>query len=416
MLSTSRCRNSQIHGGRLTQLSVPVVLLWLILPAISLAAPGTAANSADDAAAASGARPAVDIIDRLSRKHAAAQRVEELDQESWKAISKEGDVARAIMSMSHAAELARSEFGGEHWLTVVKESLAAGLKSLDELPPARRQLYVEASKAQAFAVFQWSQGNKERALSLLRQAQDKRTQGLGANHILSANFLMGLAFHECDVNDFREAKRHSEEAAEILKVAWGEKSPGWANALYYEALAERGLHDLEPAEKHFREAIEILEPVAREGISEFFLMMYSDAQLHVARLLNDRGRYADAEPFARRGSDILAFASRQVLGRFLESQVDLARSVSGQERFTEADVLFACLFKSLPQNPPPDALARIFTCYAEHLRRAHRDDDAKQLQSRIQKLSAQIAKPKSDDDYGLEIAPSAGAPAATRKK
>ena len=47
--------------------------------------------------------------------------------------------------------------------------------------------------------------------------------------------------------------------------------------LYYEALAERGLHELEPAEQHFREAIEILEPVAREGISEFFLMMYSDA-------------------------------------------------------------------------------------------------------------------------------------------
>jgi hypothetical protein len=407
-------------AGKLTrglkQSANRALLVGLFVVTMTQLVPRASALAEDDTKAAAGASASVDVLDRASSLQRAAQRAEELDQEAWKAISKDGDLDLAIMNMSEAAELARSVLGGDHWLTVLKESLAGGLKSVEKLPPAQKRLFIEASKSQSFAKFQWSQGNKQRALAQLRQAQDKRTEALGGDHVFAASFLLGLAGHECEAEDFREAKRHAADAVRILKTTWGDRNPGWAQALYYQALAENGLHEIEAAERHFREVTEILEPVAREGFSEFHMMIYSDAQLHVARLLNDQGRFGEAEPFSRRGSEILAFASRQVYGRFLESQVHVARSVSGQEKFAEAEIIFACLFKSLPANPPPDSLARIFTCYAEHLRRAHRDAEADQLEARIRKLSAQNAQPKSDNDTGSETAPSADAPAATRKK
>jgi hypothetical protein len=160
-------------------------------------------------------------------------------------------------------------------------------------------------------------------------------------------------------------------------------------------MAEAGLHELEAAERDVHTAIEILEPVAREGFNDFYLAMYSDAQLYLARFLNDQERYTDAEPFARRAADILAFAPRQAYGKFLESQLDVARSVSGQGKIAEAEMIFTCLFKSLPSNTPPDVLARILARYAEHLRRDHRDVDAEELELRVRKLSAKNRNPQS---------------------
>lgn len=405
MPELSRCCNSPKYSLKPSP-SLTGLLLYIAVVTITMAGPRTAANAADDANAATAASSPADIIDRLSRKQAAAQRIEELDQEAWKAISKEGDLDLAIMNMSHAAELARSEFGAKHWLTVLKETVATGMKSLAELPPARKQLFIEATRGESFAVFQWSQGNKERALSQMRRAHDKRIEAVGADHVLAATFLLGLSHHEREAQDFGEAKRHAADAVRFLKTRWGEKNPGWAHALYHLALAERGLHELEPAERHFRDVIEILEPVAREGFNDFYLMVFSDAQLHVARLLNDRGRFADAEPFARHGSEILAFAKQNAYGKFVESQLDVARSVSGQGKTSEADIIFNCLFKSLPANPPPEAIARVLAAYTEHLRRIHRDADAEQLEARIRKLSVQTSKPKSNSDGEAGITPS----------
>ena len=196
MIQIPCCVDSPIRARDLTWRSTAVLFLGLAVTASALLAlPRIAVHAADDANASTGARPSVDIIDRLSRKHAAAQRVEELDQESWKAISKEGDFAHAVMSMSHAAELARSEFGGDHWLAVVKESLATGLKSLEDLPPARRQLLCRDTQSPG----------------VCRISMVAREQGPGAvtvapgpgqafrslwepTTLLSANFLLGLAF------------------------------------------------------------------------------------------------------------------------------------------------------------------------------------------------------------------------------
>lgn len=396
MLQTSHCVDSQQRTRGSRKPSVASLMLAFSLVGITLSIPRTAARAADSPnAAANGGSPSNDFLERTMRKNRAAQRVEELDQEAWRAISKDGEFELAAATMSQAAELARSEFGGQHWLTILKESLAAGLKSLEKLPQDRRQLFVNALKGESVAAFQFSQGNRERALAQLRQAQDKRSQALGADHILSVYGLLGLSSTERGMQEYGEAKHHAGDAVRVLKTIWGEKNPGWAHALYFLAMAEAGLRELDAAERDVRTAIEILEPVAREGFNDFYLVIYSDALLYLARFLNEQERYGDAEPFARRGADILAFAPRQAYAKFLESQLDVAHSVSGQGKIAEAEIIFTCLFKSLPSNSPPEVIARFLSRYAEHLRRDHRDVDAEELELRVRKLSAKSRNPQS---------------------
>lgn len=180
-----------------------------------------AALAAEVADEAPGATPSNDLYERTARRQRIARRVEKLDQDSWRSISADGDLETAFTTMSEAAVLARSEFGDDHWLAVWKNSLALGMKSLGELPYDRKELFVEASKDQARAVFLWSQGTRDRALVQLRKAQGKRTQALGDDHIISVNFLLGLALLECEVEDYRDAKRHAEGAIRGLETIWG---------------------------------------------------------------------------------------------------------------------------------------------------------------------------------------------------
>jgi tetratricopeptide (TPR) repeat protein len=315
--------------------------------------------------------------------------------------------------MSKAADLARSEFGAEHWLTKLKDSLATGLKSLAILPEPQKQLFIEAARSQSLSGYLYSNGKRDRALAQIRQARDQRDQAVGSEHILSAYFLLGLVYSECQMGDFRSGQRDADAAVSILKTAWGEKNPGYAHALYYQAIAEAGLRDLDQAEQHFREALEILEPVAREGISNHFLLMYAGVQLQLAKLLNGQERFAEAEPFARRSSELHAFAPRQT---YLEGQLDLARSLSGQGKDAEAEILFTCLIRAVQPNPPPHVMAHILALYAEHLRRVHRDTDADQLETLIQKISAKNAGPKSIDERAPEATPLADIPKGTRRK
>ena len=157
--------------------------------------------------------------------------------------------------------------------------------------------------------------------------------------------------------------------------------------LYYLARAEAGLGEIEPAERHLREAIEILETVAREGFSDHYLLMYAQSQVHLARLLNERGRYGEAGTYARGGSEILAFALPHEWGKYVEGQLELARSVSGQGKTGEAEILFTCLLRPMKPESPPEMIAKILIRYAEHLRRNHRDADAEQMDERARKLS-----------------------------
>lgn len=394
--------------------SASELLPRILFVAVALAASSLAANAADDGGPATAALP-IDLLERAAHLQKAGQRVDELEQNAWRALSTDGDIELAVETISEAADLARAKFGDEHWLTVLKKSVASGMKSLGELTPLRRDLLFEASKGQSRAAYHASQGNRERALALNRQAQDKREQALGGDHIISVYCLLGLISNECAMEDFREGKRHAADAVRVLKSAWGEKNPGMAHALFYQAMAEAGLREFEPAEKHFRESLAILEPVAVEGCSEFYVMMHADVQLQLARLLNDLQRFADAELFARRGTEILAYAPRMTYGKYLDGQVDVARSVSGQGKMAEADIIFTCLLRSVPPNPAPETTARILTHYADHLRRAHRDADAEQLDAKISKLPVRNPSLKSSGDNGSGATPAADVPAATRK-
>lgn len=394
----------------------PICSVGLALVVLALTSGELMAGAADVADTANGAAPSADFLERTNRRQAAAQRIDELEQETWKFVVPDGDFASATASMSRAADLARSEFGAEHWLTKLKESLATGLKSLAKLPEAQRQLFIEAAKSQSLSGYLWSNGKRDGALAQIRQSRNQRDQAVGSEHILSAYFLLGLAYNECQMGDFRSGQRDAEAAVGVVKAAWGEKNPGYAHALFYQAIAEAGLRDHDQAEQHFREALAILEPVAREGISNHFLQMYASVQLQLARLLNAQERFADAEPFARRGSEILGFAPRQSYTNYLEGQLDLARSLSGQGKDAEAEILFTCLIRSVQPNPPPHVMAHILALYAEHLRRVNRESDAEQLETLIRKISATSAGPKSIDERASEAVPLADIPKGAKRK
>lgn len=195
---------------------------------------------------------------------------------------------------------------------------------------------------------------------------------------------------ELGMKDFLASKADAAHAARILKKAWGEKNPGYAHAIYFQALAEYGLQEWEPAERHFRQAIEILQLVAAEGHSDFYVGMYGAAQVHLARLLNDQGRYDDAEPFARSGSEVSVWGA---LAHFAEGQLEVARSVSGQGKNAEAEVVFACLIKTLDAKAPQALSNNVLGAYAEHLRRTDRDAEADRLAARLRLRSAQSSRP-----------------------
>jgi hypothetical protein len=341
-----------------------------------------------------GGKPIVDLLDRATRLQAAANRIEELDQTGWKSISSEGDLDAAVAAMSEAADLARTAFGEEHWLTKLRDTLAAGVKSLAGLSPVKKQQAIEAIESQSRWNLAWPDGNRERCLSKLRQAQEKIDQVLGPDHLLSTYSLLGLANHECELGEFRSAQVHASRAVTVLKPTWGDQNPGFAHSLYALAMTEVGLKELESAELHFREAARILESVAREGISGPYLHMYAGTQLFLARMLNDQERFADAESFARRGTEIHGFSPRQTYTNYLEGQLDLARSLSGQGKIEEAEILFSCLVKVVIPNAPPHVLANILGRYTEHLRRNHRDAEADQIESRLRKLSARSERPQ----------------------
>lgn len=372
---------------------------------------------ADGENAAANSKPgAGDVLERSGRRHAAADRVEELDQQAWKAISKDGDIDQAILSMAEAAELAATEFGKEHWLCISKTSLAAGMKSLKDLPPDSRQVIIDAARSQAAATFQWSQGHREKALGQMRLVHEKRQRILGKEHILTAHSLLGLGYHECGFAQYRDAEEHLLKVVDLLRSAWGGQSPGCATALFYLAAAEVGLKDFEPAEQHLRQAIEILQPVAGDGSFDFFLMMHADAQVHLARLLNDLDRFDESEPFARRGAAVMAFFPSAAYGKYLESQIETARSLSGQGKPIEAEILFKCLIKSVPPHSPPEGGAMILRRYAEHFRRLHRDADAEGLEKRIKALLAQNRQQQPADGLPVERPALSDQPNATRKK
>jgi hypothetical protein len=130
-------------------------------------------------------------------------------------------------------------------------------------------------------------------------------------------------------------------------------------------------------------------------------------------LLNNQRRFVDVEPFARRGCEILAFSPQDAYRRFVEGQLDVVRSACGQGKNAEAEMIFTCLLKSLRSNPPPDLTAKTLACYAEHLRRNHRDAEVDQLEECLRHMSA--PNRNANLDYGRKAAPVAEKQPDTRK-
>lgn len=385
------CTRHRPSIGRTSRLVSSLQIACVLL---SIAAGPALARGAEDTGNAAAA--SADLVDQAMRLGAAGNRVEELDRDAWKAIANGGDFEGAATLMSQAADLARTEFGERHWFTTLKQTLAAGLQSVAGLAQEKRDLFVEAVKGQSRSTFLRSKGEGERATLELQKSHDKCVRALGADHILSIYFSLGLIDCELRLHDYPSAKAHAEAAVRALKKAWGEKNPGYAHAIYFQGLAEYGLRDMEPARRHFREALEILEPVVRDGANDFYIGMYAGAQLNQARLLNDLEEFAAAEPVARRASALLALQNQY--SQFMLSQLEVARSASGQGHASEAETILNFLVRASRSDAPREWSVALLSRYAEHLRRVHRDADAERLESRIREMPLQASNLKAGGD------------------
>jgi tetratricopeptide (TPR) repeat protein len=215
------------------------------------------------------------------------------------------------------------------------------------------------------------------------------------------------------MGEFQSAGEHVSEVVDNYRKQFGDADPALAHALGVQALVQFKLNQREVAERQFRQALDIIEPVVRDNYDFDTLEIYAHATVMLAVILNDRHDYLDAEPLARRASDVYVAGLPGWATPFVESQLQVARSLSGQGKRGDAELVFASLLKMMRPEPPPPLVASVLAGYARHLRSVHRDADAELLEARAKQLfpHVEVFSPKS------EIVPaSAAKPSAPTRK
>jgi len=264
---------------------------------------------------------------------------------------------------------------------------AAAFAAIAKLPPEKRQLYVDAFKTREGALALLSRGDRNRGNAQLQKAQEQLVSALGPGNILLVYNLFNLTLVEASIGEFTTGKVHAEELLAIVERGWGKTNPATAHALFHLAKHEYGLKDFPAAEVHLVRAIAILEPFIRGRATDFHTTMYCQLEHFMARLLNDTKRFAEAEPHAHQAAEIAAFDSQKQFLLFLESQIEMARSRSGQDKKALAEITFKCLLNEIEENWPAQLRIKILVPYAEHLRGSDQQAEAERVEARIKELS-----------------------------
>lgn len=357
-----------------------------LLPTVSFLV--IAASSLMAVAEDSQPRASEPFDERRTEIRAAVKMVSDIDARAFRQV----DFGRAAEIMGEAAELARSTLGETHWLTRLKQSLVDGFTSLSKLPDDRQRLYADSFNPQPSVLQLMRQGDHAAGIAQLQRAHEQRVSAVGAGHTMLLYGLLALSSTEAEAGELQSARLHASEAVAIAERIWGQDNPGTAHAIRLQGTAECGLGEFEVAEKHLKRAIAIYEPVVAEGLASIYSQQYARAEMRLAQLLNDQKRFAEAEPHAHRATEVLTFHLKEEAGSFVQSQIEIARSLSGQEQFAGAEIIFKGLLNNIETNWPPSLTAAVLSPYAAHLRRLGNAKDAERVEIRVQQLQAPRAK------------------------
>ena len=227
-----------------------------------------------------------------------------------------GDVAGAEDYFRRALNMQRSLFGAEH------AEVALSLNNLAFIARARgdtstseallreslamfRKVFGEthgvvAARLATLAVFVYEvRGDRTEAVKLAREALAMRRTLYDDDHGGLANSLNDLGYLLMVAGTYEEAEALHREALAMRRRIVGNEHKSVAISLNYLALVRRALGDNTEAERCFREALDICRT------------MGDDAGLHVesldnlTSLLQEAGRFAEAEPLLRECLEIL---------------------------------------------------------------------------------------------------------------
>lgn len=295
--------------------------------------------------------------------------ISEMDAEAFAPPFDDNFEARATL-MQNAANLSKETFGERHWHTVLKQSLADGLKSVAGLPSAKQELLREGLTAKLTAASLAAQGKRDLALRGMRRANERLVAAIGADHILTNYSLFGIVYDEARLEASEIAKEHAQIVVGFAARQWGKDHPAYGHALRNLAWAESQLREFESAEKHLQQAIAILEPVATEGLSDFYIQVYAIAHSNIARVYNEQGRYAEGEMPARQGVELLALHPNPHYVDIVAGLLEVARSESGQGRYAKAEITFTAVRRIQLSLRHPWLTEHFTTLFNEHRDRA----------------------------------------------
>lgn len=299
------------------------------------------------------------------------------------------DYEKAARGTEESAQLIEARHGKGSQQARPIRATADAFAELLRSPVEKRQLYVQAYKLRDAGYAVLARGDRVRGIRQMQQAQEQLEKVLGAGNLLLIYNLFNLTLVEAAVGEYEKGKAHSEELVFIVEREWGRGNGPLAHAIYHLAKNEYGLRDFDAAERHLNEAISLFEFMGKDRTTDWYTQMWVGVEILMARMLNEQSRFADAEPHAQRASGIATFFLREQYGNFLDAQIELARSQSGQGKDAAAEVTFRLLLSAIEKEWPPQIVIKILAPYAEHLRNDNRPGEAERVDARIKVLEEQ---------------------------
>jgi tetratricopeptide (TPR) repeat protein len=305
-----------------------------------------------------------------------------------------GDFQSALDARQKQLKITQKFYGPDDWPNHVSNGWVSALERILELSPADREQITSAQRA-------FKQAQRMRATVQLNNAIELGSKSLaiydrllGKDNFLTLLASQGLA--ECHSLAGNYAAAKSRLLDDLPRVArqFGSRTQSSAISLHWLAMSERGLGEFEAAEKHIGEAILVFRQLESHGQDERIISSFPDQLLLLAQVQNDRRKPIEAEKSVRECLERLNSPAPLNAPLFGRIQTELARSLSLQGKFQEADDVFSKqkrFLESLSPEPPASYVAPIVLEYARHLRRAKRLREADDQEAVARKLFAKAA-------------------------
>ncbi|MEJ2604428.1 MAG: tetratricopeptide repeat protein [Gammaproteobacteria bacterium] len=231
------------------------------------------------------------------------------------------------------------------------------------------------------------QGRLEEAVRQFERCLVASRKVWPANHPSVARNVRNLASAQKQLGNFSESITLYREAVEMARAHSGERSVPYVRSLRGLGGTLMDLGQYEEAERTFQIALAIILGLNGEDDYDAALL-----RILLGQSLIDQRRFAEAEPLLRAGlrqQDKLGNSTR------LAARRELAMSLSGQGKSSEADTVFAEIVTEMEKLVGPDnaSLAEFLLQAAGHARRSGDIDEALALAGRALTIAREKMPP-----------------------